>query len=189
MRRQPYQPHQVIAHAKPAPNYNLLMDGMLQPAPSDRAPEWRPKLLGIAAILIVAAAVVFLQLPKPHPPVPVNPYATQLKISGIQLSAAQNFIGAKVTYIDGTITNPGNKTVTSATVHVTFRDPYGQVAQIDDVPVKILQTTGPYPDTSDLAASPLTPGKSQPFRLIFDHVSEQWNQSYPDLQIVNVTMK
>ncbi len=177
MRRQPYQPHQVTAQAKPEPNYNLLMDGLLQPAPAERNPAWRPKLLGIAAILIVTAVVVFLQIPKSHPPVPVNPYATQLRISGIQLSAAQNFIGAKVTYIDGTLTNPGNKTITSAIVHVTFRDPYGQIAQIDDVPVKLLQTTGPYPDTIDLAASPLAPGQSKPFRLIFDHVSEQWNQS------------
>ncbi len=163
------------------------MDGLLHSPPPDRDPGWRPKLLGIVAILIVAAVVVFLQLPKPHPPTPVNPYATQLKISGIQLSAAQNFIGAKVTYIDGTLTNPGNKTVTSAIVHVTFRDSYGQVAQIDDVPVKLLQTTGPYPDTIDLVASPLAPNQSKPFRLIFDHVSEQWNQTYPDLQIANVT--
>jgi hypothetical protein len=163
------------------------MDALLHPPPPDRGPEWRPKLLGIAAILIVAAVVVFLQRPKPHPPAPINPYAARLKISGIQLSAAQNFIGAKVTYIDGTLTNPGNQTVTSAIIHVTFRDAYGQVAQIDDVPVRILQTNGPYPDTIDLAASPLAPGKSKPFRLIFDHVSEQWNQGLPELQVANVT--
>jgi hypothetical protein len=165
------------------------MDALLHPPPPDRDPAWRPKILGIAAILIVAAVAVFIQRPKPHPPTLINPYAAQLKISGVQLSAAQNFIGAKVTYIDGTLTNPGNKTVTSAIVHVTFRDSYGQVAQIDDVPVKLLQTTGPYPDTIDLAASPLAPAESKPFRLIFDHVSEQWNQSYPELRIANVTTK
>jgi hypothetical protein len=163
------------------------MDALLHPPAPDRDPAWRPKILGIAAILIVAAVVVFIQRPKPHPPAPVNPYAARLKISDIQLSAAQNFIGAKVTYIDGILTNPGNQTVTSAIVHVTFRDSYGQVAQIDDVPIKLLLTTGPYPDTIDLAASPLAPNQSKPFRLIFDHVSEQWNQTYPELQIANVT--
>jgi hypothetical protein len=163
------------------------MDDLLHPPPPDRAPEWRPKILGIAAILIVAAIVVFIQRPTPHPPAPINPYAAQLEISGITLSAAQNFIGAKVTYIDGTLTNPGNKTVTSAIIHVTFRDSVGQVAQIDDVPVKVLVTSGPYPDTIDLAASPLTPNQSKPFRLIFDHVSEQWNQGYPELEVANVT--
>jgi hypothetical protein len=165
------------------------MDALLHPPPPDHDPTWRPKILGVAAILIVAAVVVFIQRPKPHPPAPVNPYAAQLKISGIQLSAAQNFIGAKVTYVDGTLTNPGNKTVTSAIIHVTFRDQYGQVAQIDDVPAKILLTSGPYPDAIDLAASPLAPGESKPFRLIFDRVSEQWNQGYPELEVANVTTK
>jgi hypothetical protein len=163
------------------------MDGLIQPAPDERNSEWRPKLLGIVAILIVFAVVVFVQRPKPHPPAPINPYAAELKISGITMSTAQNFIGAKVTYIDGTLTNPENKTVTGALVLVTFRDSYGQVAQIDDVPVKILQTTGPYPDTIDLAALPLAPGQTKTFRLIFEHISAQWNQAYPELQVANVT--
>jgi hypothetical protein len=105
------------------------------------------------------------------------------------MSTAQNFVGAKVTYIDGTLTNPGNKVVTRAVVHVTFRDAYGQVAQIEDVPAKILQTSGPYPDTIDLAALPLNPGQSVPFRLIFEHVSAQWNQAHPEMQVADVTTK
>jgi len=35
----------------------------------------------------------------------------------------------------------------------------------------------------------LTPGQSKPFRLTFEHLSEQWNQAYPELQIVDVTVK
>jgi hypothetical protein len=98
-------------------------------------------------------------------------------------------VGAKVTYIDGTLTNPGDKTVTHAVVHVTFRDSYGQVAQIEDVPAKILQTSGPYPDTIDLAALPLAPGQSKPIRLIFERISEQWNQGYPEMQVADVTTR
>src|SRR5579863_256496 len=157
------------------------MDGLLQPSSTERDLEWLPKVAGIAAILAVAGVVVFLLRPLPHPPVPANPYAAQLKISDLAMSTAQNFVGAKVTYIDGTLTNPGNKVVTHAVVHVTFRDSLGEVAQIEDVPVKILQTSGPYPDTLDLAASPLAPGHSQVFRLIFEHVSAQWNQAYPEM--------
>ena len=165
------------------------MEGLLQPAATERDPGWLPKVAGIAAIVVVAGVVVFLLRPKPQPTVPANPYATQLKISDLAMSTAQNFVGAKVTYIDGTLTNPGNKVVTRAVVHVTFRDAYGQVAQIEDVPVKILQTSGPYPDTIDLAALPLTPGQSEPFRLIFEHVSAQWNQAYPEMQVADVTVK
>ena len=165
------------------------MEGLLQPAATDRDPEWRPKLVAITAILIVAAVVVFLLRPKSHPPVHLNPYAAQLKIADLKMSTAQNFVGAKVTYIDGTLTNPGDKVVTRALVHVIFRDSYGQVAQIEDVSAKILRTDGPYPDTIDLAALPLTPGQSVPFRLIFEHVSQQWNQAYPEVQVADVTTK
>src|ERR1700690_2883871 len=163
------------------------MDGLLQPAATDRDPEWLPKVLGIAAILLVATVGIFLFRPKPHPQVPANPYAAQLKISDLAMSTSQNFVGSKVTYIDGTLTNPGDKTVTHAVVHVTFRDSLGQVAQIEDVPAKILMTSGPYPDTIDLSASPLGPGQSKPIRLIFEHISDQWNQAYPELQVANVT--
>ena len=165
------------------------MEGLLQPAETERDPEWLPKALGIAAILIVAGIVVFLLRPKPLPVAPANPYAAQLKISNLAMSTSQNFVGAKVTYIDGTLTNPGDKTVTHAVAHITFRDSYGQIAQIDDVPVKILQTGGPYPDTIDLAALPLAPGQSKPIRLIFEHISEQWNQAYPEMQVADVTTK
>ena len=71
------------------------------------------------------------------------------------MSQAQNFVGASVTYIDGNIANAGDKIVTHAVVRVTFKDLYGQVAQIEDVPIKLLQTSGPYPDTVALAVSPL----------------------------------
>jgi Protein of unknown function (DUF2393) len=165
------------------------MEGLLQPAATDRHPEWLPKLLGVAAILIVAAVAVFLLRPKPHPPVHLNPYAAQLKITDLKMSTAQNFVGAKVTYIDGTLTNPGDKVVTHAVVHVTFRDSYGQVAQIEDVPVKILQTGGPYLDTIDLSASPLAAGQSKSFRLIFEHVSQQWNQAYPEIQVADTATR
>jgi hypothetical protein len=105
------------------------------------------------------------------------------------MSQAQNFVGASVTYIDGTLTNAGDKILTHATVRVTFKDSYGQVAQIEDLPIKILQTAGPYPEAVDLAVSPLAPGHSKPFRLTFEHVSDQWNQAYPELQVSAVTVK
>jgi hypothetical protein len=72
---------------------------------------------------------------------------------------------------------------------VTFRDAYGQVAQIENVPVRVLKTGGLYDDIADLSTEPLAPGHSLRVRLIFEHISEQWNQGYPELQIVDVTTK
>ena len=105
------------------------------------------------------------------------------------MSAAENFVGATVSYIDGTITNSGQQTVTHAVVTVTFKDSMGQLAQRDDVPLHVLQTSGPYPDVVDLSASPLGPGQSKPFRLTFERISEQWNHEYPELKLSDVTVK
>ena len=51
-----------------------------------------------------------------------DPYAAKLQIGGVRLSQADNMIGGTVTYIEGTVTNAGDKTVTGATVEVTFKN-------------------------------------------------------------------
>ncbi|PYX35083.1 MAG: hypothetical protein DMG75_15300 [Acidobacteria bacterium] len=92
-------------------------------------------------------------------------------------------------YLDGTITNTGDRTVTHAVIHVIFKDSMGQVAQTEDVPLHVLQTSGPYPDAVDLSVSPLAPGQSKQFRLTFESVSAQWNHEFPELQITDLTTK
>ncbi len=166
------------------------MGGLIQPSPVAQEPDTSRRIIFIAIAVVAAvaivAAVLLRQPPQPESQIP--PYAPQLKISDLKMSQSQNFVGANVTYIDGTLANTGNKTVGRTTVRVTFKDLYGQVAQVEEVPMKILQTSGPYPDTVDLSVAPLAPGQSKPFRLIFEHVSEQWNQAYPELQIVNIQL-
>ncbi len=105
------------------------------------------------------------------------------------MSAAENFVGATVRYLDGTVTNAGNQTATHAVVEVTFKDSMGQLAQRETLPLRILQTSGPYPDAVDLSVSPLAPGQSKPFRLTFEGISTQWNQEYPGLKVVDITVK
>ena len=117
------------------------------------------------------------------------PYAANLKFSDLKLSAAQNFVGATVSYLDGTITNAGDKTVIHAVVQVTFKDDMGQMAQREELPIRVLRTGGPYDEAVDLNLSPLAPGESKPFRLTFENISAQWNHAYPDLQITQVSVK
>jgi len=116
-------------------------------------------------------------------------YATNLKLSDFKMSAAENFVGATVSYVDGTVTNAGDKTVTRAMVDVQFKDDMGQLAQREDTPLRILKTTGPYPEAVDMNVSPLAPGQSQPFRLTFESISAQWNHQYPEIQITDVAVK
>jgi hypothetical protein len=169
------------------------MGSLLQPSPSTDGPtssNLRPILLGLALVVVVVGIGAFLlrtdskiAAPPPHP------YAASLKLSDLRMSAAENFIGSTVTYLDGTVTNGGGKTVSHAVVHVSFKDSLGQVAQADDVPLHVLQATGPYAEAVDLSISPLAPGQSRPFRLTFEHVTADWNHEYPQLQVNDVSVK
>src|SRR5438445_2946420 len=167
------------------------MGGLIQPSPvaEERDTSKRTILVAIAAVVALAGITAVILREKPKTVAGPPPYSANLKFSELKMSQAQNFVGASVTYVDGTLANTGDKTVTRAVVRVTFKDLYGQVAQIETVPIRVLQTSGPYPDTVDLGSSPLAPGQSKPFRLTFEHVSDQWNQAYPNLQIVDVTVK
>jgi hypothetical protein len=79
--------------------------------------------------------------------------------------------------------------VTHVVVEVTFKDSMGQLAQRETVPLRVLRSSGPYPEAVDLNALPLPPGQNKPFRLTFESISAQWNHEYPELKVVGVTVK
>jgi hypothetical protein len=167
------------------------MGGLIQPTlgADERETNWRA--IGIAiGIVVVIVAVLFL-ISRSQQKAPSGPptYAANIKFSDLKMSAAENFVGATVSYIDGTVTNTGNQTVTHVVAEVTFRDSMGQLAQREPVPLRVLQTTGPYPDAVDLSISPLAPGQAKPFRLTFEGISAQWNHEYPEIKVVDVTVK
>jgi len=166
------------------------MGGLIQPSPStdQRDTNWTTIGIGVAFVVVVIAIIALLSRSEPKSAKTPHPYISNVKLSNVKMSAAENFVGASVTYTDGTITNTGDKTLTHVMVHVTFKDSMGQVAQTEDVPLHVLQTGGPYPDAVDLNASPLAPGQSKPFRLTFESISAQWNHEYPELQITDVTV-
>lgn len=118
-----------------------------------------------------------------------DPYAAKLDITGIQLSAADNMLGGTATYIEGTVANSGDKTVTGATVEVTFKNSLGQVVQRQNEPLWIVQTREPAIDVATLAANPLKPGDKREFRLSFEHISADWDRQQPALRITVVTTK
>jgi hypothetical protein len=146
----------------------------------------------VAAVAVViggALAAAFLLQQPPKAAKKVSPYISSLKFSDFKMSAAENFIGHTVSYIDGTITNTGDKTVTHAVVEVVFQDSMGQLAQREELPLQVIRTNGAYPEPVDLAVSPLAPGQTQPFRLTFDSISAQWNRQYPEIRATDVAVK
>jgi hypothetical protein len=167
------------------------MGGLTQQSPVTEERDSSRKIALAVAVMFGLAVVVALLLrtePKTASGLPPA-YAANLKLSDLKMSAAENFVGATVSYIDGTITNTGGKTVTRAAVEVIFKDGMGQVAQKEEVPLRALRTSGPYPEAVDFNESPLAPGQSQPFRLTFESISAQWNRQYPDIQVTDVTAK
>lgn len=162
------------------------MGGLNEPSPlREEASDSNVRAIVIGIVLVLAGVGVIALLTRANPRIPAapNPYAARLQLSDLRMSAAENFVGIRVTYIDGTVTNTGDKTVSHAVVHVNFKNSLDQIAQAEDVPLRVLQTSGPYPDAVDLKASPLPPGQSRPFRLIFEHISADWNRAYPELHV------
>jgi hypothetical protein len=169
------------------------MPGLLQPNsnPTMGSPDsnFRSVLIGVVIVAVVLGILVLLFRSAPQKTTEPSPYATNLKFSDLKASAAQNFAGATVSYLDGEVTNTGNQTVIHAIVQVTFRDDMGQVAQKEELPIHVLRTGGPYDEAVDLNLSPLLPGQTKPFRLTFEDISAQWNHAYPDLQVTQVVVK
>ncbi len=167
------------------------MGGLTQPTRVDDEPDSSRRTIAIAVVVVMGIAVILALLLRTPPKSASGPpaYAASLKLSNLKMSAAENFVGATVSYVDGTVTNSGGKTVTHVMVEVTFKDDMGQLAQRENIPMQMLKTTGPYPEAVDFSVSPLGPGQSTTFRLTFEGISAQWNHAYPDIQIADVAVK
>lgn len=167
------------------------MGGLIQPTPVSEERDSSRRTIAIAMAAVIALAVIMALLLRSQPKSASGPppYAASLKLSDFKMNAVKNFIGATITYLDGTVTNAGNRTVTRVVVEVKFKDDIGQLAQREEIPLQVLKTTGPYPEAWDFSVSPLGPSQSQAFRLTFDRISEQWNHQYPEIQVTGVVLK
>jgi hypothetical protein len=171
--------------------YNLRMSSLGQPNPmaEERDSSRTIIVIAVGAVIVIMLGLAFLLRESPKPVKPVSPYLASLKLSDFKMSAAENFIGATVSYIDGTITNSGDKTVTRAVVEVVFKDSMGQTAQREEVALRVVKSNGAYTEPVDLNVAPLAPGQSEPYRLTFDSISAQWNRQYPEIRVTDVTVK
>jgi hypothetical protein len=164
---------------------------LIRPA-EPRERNWLPLAIA-AAVVLIAAAVIFLVLEHGKPTASVTPisatpdaYAASLPVTNLAMSESANLAGGKVTYLDGHIANQGSRTVTGITVQVLFRNYAHEVAQNETQPLKLIRVREPYIDVEPVSAAPLKPGDGQDFRLIFDAVSPDWDGAYPELRVVHV---
>jgi len=156
--------------------------------PAESPGPWRAIIIGVAVVAVLIGLLVWLGSGGRTAPEAPNPYAEQLQISNVKMAAAQNFVGGTVTYVDGKITNTGDKTVTGAVVEVIFRNSLGQVVQKEQIPLRVLVFQGPDRNILDLHSAPLKPGSSADFRLTIEGtISADWNQGYPEVRIASVS--
>ncbi len=136
-------------------------------------------LAGLAALLVV---LVFAQhrvasrptsLGATRPPLGAEQraYLPSLVFGDLRMSAAVNYLGDTVTYLDGSVKNSGAKTVRSVEVELNFVDILNQVVLRED---------------AHLLSAPLQPGETRPFRVSFDHMPADWNQAPPRAKAVYV---
>ncbi|HZD45222.1 MAG TPA: DUF2393 family protein [Acidobacteriaceae bacterium] len=148
-------------------------------------------IAGVVVAVILVALVIAGRRPAAENPggaglAPADPYAKSLILSNIKMSESSALSGVKQTYIDGNITNSGSKTLSGITVQVAFRDFTNQIGQKNTMPLTFIRTHTPYIDVEPVSNAPIGPGQTREFRLIFDHVTDSWNQQYPEIRVITI---
>jgi hypothetical protein len=153
--------------------------------------NWTPFIVGLVAVVVVVGIIVFLTRNKAETTGQMDPYASKLQLSNVRLSAAENYVGGTVTYLDVDITNTGDKALVGADMKLVFRNSLGQVVQTEALPLHVLvqNQMGGYPDLVDMSRSPIGPGQTKTMRMTLEHISADWNQSAPEMQLTNLKLK
>jgi hypothetical protein len=161
------------------------------PVAEEKQRNWLPTVIGLVLVILIIAGLVLVGRDRTPSTSQPDPYAQNLKIGDATLSAADNFVGGTVTYLDIVVTNGGDKTITAGQVEATLRNTLNEVVQKEIVPIHVLRPNqlGGYADLVDLSAAPLAPGKKETIRVTLEHVSGDWNQAAPQLRFLNLKFK
>ena len=141
--------------------------------------------------MVAVGAILYFSRHKAPTGPQASEYAQQLKLSAIKLSAAENYVGGTVTYLDFNITNTGDKALVGADMYAEFKNMLGQIVQKETLPLHVLvenQLAG-YPDLVDMSRAPILPGQTKTVRISLEHISSDWDQTAPTMQLVNLKLK
>ncbi|MGH9469418.1 MAG: hypothetical protein ACRD1N_03640 [Terriglobia bacterium] len=101
-------------------------------------------------------------------------YLNEVELTNPRVSAATNFLGDTLYYLDGTLVNKGPRAVRQLDVQLTFLDPFGEV---------VLRQTQ---DLVTLHSPALKSNQSRPVHLTFEHLPAEWNQAPPAIAPIYV---
>ncbi len=108
---------------------------------------------------------------------PEQTYAARIHFLDIRMARSTNMLNQEFTYVTGTISNDGVRTLRGLEVSVEFRDPFDQV---------ILRERERLIDSGD---QPLTGGQRRDFQVTLEHVPAEWNRQYPAIRVTGVILE
>jgi hypothetical protein len=147
------------------------------PAPRREIP-WRSLLIGIVATAVLVTVVVMTAMHQARPEgVADEAYAPHVAFTNLRVAAADTMMAGSVTYVDGTVTNSGDRTITALSAGLTFFNIEGQVVQSERSPIVTARTGS------------LRPHQARNFRVGFDHISADWNQAAPQIKAAGIFVK
>ena len=143
--------------------------------------NWMPIIMGLVAVFVVVGIIIVSRVTRRAPSQQVNPYAAKLQISNPKLSAAENYVGGTVTYLDVRHHQHRRQSLVGADMKLVFKNSMDQIVQKETLPLHVLveNQMGGYPDLVDMSRSPIAPGQTKTVRLTLEHISADWNQALP----------
>ncbi len=144
--------------------------------------------LGAVIVLILAAGAVLLSRTiRTNTPAAVkfpfgaveSAYAPQMQFQNIQLARSTNMLNQEFTYVDGSVSNGGDRNVVGLEATFEFHDQFNQVV-LREARQLIAPKTQP-----SLAAH----GGQQVFQIVLEHVSADWNQQNPTIRVTGLLLQ
>ena len=166
--------------------------GIFSEPPVERMFPWAAVGTATLAVLILLGVLLMLGHKRAAATNTVQPlasYASSLAITDLHMIESTSVGNTKQTYIDGSIANNGSQTVTGLIVRTLFANDEKMAPQIETGPLMLIRTREPYVDTEMVSAEPLTPGTKREFRLTFESIGSNWNQTLPEVHVTSVATR
>jgi hypothetical protein len=163
---------------------------------SDNAREARRQfplalVAGVVIVFVVFGAValmsksVHVAAPAPQAPMAFGAaeqaYAAHIHYSDIKLAKSSNLLNQQFTYINGTVTNDGDRTVNRLAMTVTFNDDLAnKEAVLTDTETIIGESA---------TDQPLPPHQQRAFSVTIEKYPETWNQQDPVFKTTGLVLQ
>ncbi len=147
---------------------------------------WTLVAIVIAAALLAAIVIWMPRTPKATmrpaqaKAIP-QPVSGEILLEGLKITPDPT--GNSIS-IDGRLTNAGTRNITGVAVQAMFLQSGGQTPVAIDGKMMELTTSGA---TRDFVQDPIKPNDIREFRVVFDHVPQNWDHQIPALTITTVT--